>query len=112
MANAANPQQHTSASAKALLESADFKSLVSTRLSVSMTLLVLLFVSYYGFISIVGTSKEFATQKISEGTATNYGIVMGWAAIVIAFILTAVYVVWANNKYDPEVERLKKQLHH
>lgn len=102
-------QAHTSASAKALLESADFKALVATRLSVSMTLLVLLFISYYGYIVLVGMAKEWVSQKIGE-SAVTIGIPLGQAAIVIAFILTAIYVVWANNKYDPEVERLKKQL--
>jgi uncharacterized membrane protein (DUF485 family) len=30
--------------------------------------------------------------------------------IVIAWILTAVYVVWANRHYDAEVARLRRQL--
>jgi len=30
--------------------------------------------------------------------------------IIVAFVLTAFYVVWANKSYDPEVERLKNQL--
>lgn len=102
-------QQHTSASAKVLLDSADFKSLVAKRLSVSMTLLVLLFVSYYGYIVLVGMAKEWVSQKIGE-SAVTYGIPIGQAVIVVAFVLTAIYVAWANNKYDPEVERLKKQL--
>jgi uncharacterized membrane protein (DUF485 family) len=29
---------------------------------------------------------------------------------VIAWVLTAFYIMWANKSYDPEVERLKKQL--
>jgi uncharacterized membrane protein (DUF485 family) len=37
-------------------------------------------------------------------------IPLGIGVIVIAFLLTAVYVVWANSSYDPEVERLKGQL--
>jgi uncharacterized membrane protein (DUF485 family) len=37
-------------------------------------------------------------------------MLLGIAVIVIAFLLTAVYVVWANTSYDPEVDRLKKQL--
>ena len=41
---------------------------------------------------------------------TTLGIPMGIGMIVFAFILTAIYVVWANQVYDPEVERLKGQL--
>ncbi len=29
---------------------------------------------------------------------------------MIAFVLTAIYVAWANKSYDPEVERLRSQL--
>jgi uncharacterized membrane protein (DUF485 family) len=35
---------------------------------------------------------------------------LGIAVIVIAFVLTAAYVAWANRAYDPEVDRLKGQL--
>lgn len=41
---------------------------------------------------------------------TTLGIPIGIGVIVFAFIITAIYVVWANSSYDPEVERLKKQL--
>jgi uncharacterized membrane protein (DUF485 family) len=93
-----------------LLESHDFKALVAKRWSVSMTLLALLFVSYYGFILLVGSNKELLSQKVGE--VTTLGIPLGVGVIVFAWILTAVYVAWANKKYDPEVDRLKGQLKH
>jgi uncharacterized membrane protein (DUF485 family) len=95
-------------SAHEVVESAEFKALVSKRWSVSMVLLVTLFVSYYGFILLVSTAKEFVTTKI--GVVTTLAIPLGIAAIVIAWALTAFYVGWANKSYDPEVERLKGQL--
>lgn len=112
MANAAvRSEQPTKHSAKDLLETPAFKALVSTRLLVSNILLVLLFVSYYGYVLVVATAKDFVNQKIGEG-ATTLAIPLGVAAIVFAFVLTAIYVYWANKKYDPEVERLKNQLKH
>lgn len=91
-----------------LIESPDFKHLVSRRWSVSIVLLVLLFVSYYGYIILVATAKDFVSQKIGE--VTTLAIPLGVAAIVIAWALTAFYVAWANKSYDPEVERLKGEL--
>jgi uncharacterized membrane protein (DUF485 family) len=112
MANAApNTQQQIKHSAKELLESPDFKALVSKRLSVSNVLLVLLFVGYYGYIIVAATAKEFVNQRIGDG-ATTLAIPLGVAVIVFAFLLTAFYVSWANKSYDPEVERLKNQLKH
>ena len=34
---------------------------------------------------------------------TTLGIPLGAAVIVGAWVLTAVYIVWANRHYDPEV---------
>ncbi len=112
MANAAPSTQPTAKhTAKELLESTDFKALVSKRLSFSNLLLVLLFVGYYGYIIVAATAKEFVNQKIGDG-ATTMAIPLGVSVIVFAFVLTAVYVSWANKSYDPEVERLKNQLKH
>ncbi|ACG74970.1 protein of unknown function DUF485 [Anaeromyxobacter sp. K] len=91
-----------------VLDSPDFKALVKKRWSVSMVLLALLFVGYYGFILLLATNKAFVTQKVGE--VTTLAIPLGVAVIIFAWLLTAYYVGWANKSYDPEVERLKSQL--
>jgi uncharacterized membrane protein (DUF485 family) len=107
---ATKAERSTQKSAHEVIESPQFKALVSKRWSVSMALLVLLFVSYYGFIVLVATAKDFVSQKVGE--VTTLAIPLGIAAIVLAWALTAFYVAWANKSYDPEVERLKSQLKH
>jgi uncharacterized membrane protein (DUF485 family) len=101
-------EARASKSVHELIESPDFKRLVSKRWSVSFVLLALLFVSYYGYVLLIGGNKAFLAQKIGE--VTTLGIPVGIAVIVFAWILTALYVMWANKSYDPEVERLKGQL--
>ena len=108
--NVAVKADRSTKSAHEVVESADFKALVAKRWKVSMALLVLLFVSYYGFVVLVATAKDFVNQKVGE--VTTLAIPLGLAAIVIAWALTAFYVAWANKSYDPEVERLKSQLKH
>jgi uncharacterized membrane protein (DUF485 family) len=109
MSNVVAPKaDRTHKSAHDVIESHDFKHLVSRRWTVSITLLVLLFVSYYGYIILVATAKDFVSQKIGE--VTTLAIPLGVAAIVIAWALTAFYVAWANKSYDPEVERLKNEM--
>jgi uncharacterized membrane protein (DUF485 family) len=81
---------------------------VKKRWTVSMVLLALLFVGYYGFILVVATAKDFVNTKVGE--VTTLAIPLGLGAIVLAFTLTAIYVAWANKSYDPEVERLRSQL--
>jgi uncharacterized membrane protein (DUF485 family) len=88
-----------------MLESQDFKRLVARKWRISIILLVFLFVIYYGYILLVAWDKAFLAQKIGE--ATTLGIPLGVAVIVLAWILTAYYVRWANRVYDGEVARLK-----
>ena len=91
-----------------IVESPEFRHLVSRRWAVSLTLLVLLFVTYYGYILLIPYAPDLMKAKIGE--VTTAAIPIGIGVIVIAFALTAFYVFWANTLYDPEVNRLKGQL--
>jgi uncharacterized membrane protein (DUF485 family) len=97
-------------SAQEITQSEAFKHLVSLRWKVSLVLLAILFVGYYGFILLVATGRELVSTRIGE--VTTLAIPLGLAAIVLAWVLTAFYVGWANKSYDPEVERLKGELEH
>jgi uncharacterized membrane protein (DUF485 family) len=85
-----------------------FKALVRKRWTISFILTVLLFASYYGIILTIAYAPEFLSQKVGE--FTNWGILFGVGGILIAWILTAIYVVWANNVYDKEVDSIKQTM--
>jgi uncharacterized membrane protein (DUF485 family) len=91
-----------------VLDSNQFKSLVAKRAKVSTLLMILLFLLYYGFVLLIGFNKPFMAQKIGE--SVTLGIPMAVAVIILAWLLTLAYVVWANAIYDPEVEKLRGQL--
>ena len=93
-----------------LLDSAAFHQLMARRWRVSLLLTILLMVMYYGYIILIAVDRSFVSRRI--GATTTVGIPLGAAVIVGAWALTAVYVVWANRKYDPEVDRLRRQVHH
>jgi len=91
-----------------IVNSPKFKKLVVTRWSVSFLLTFLLFVVYYGYILLIAYNKEFLAEKV--GVYTNYGILLGVLVIVLAWVLTFIYVLWANFSYDKRVEELKKEI--
>lgn len=91
-----------------MLDSAEFRRMVARRWEISIGLTVALFVIYYGYILLVAANKPFMAKKIGE--VTTLGIPLGIAVIVLSWILTAVYVSWANNVYDKEVKRLRELL--
>jgi uncharacterized membrane protein (DUF485 family) len=94
--------------ARELIASESFRALVKKRWTVSFVLLALLFVSYYGYVILVSTQKQLVSQRVGE--VTTLAIPLGVGAIALAWVLTAIYVAWANRRYDPEVERLKGEL--
>jgi uncharacterized membrane protein (DUF485 family) len=95
-------------SVRTLLDSAEFRGLVSRRWRMSMILSGLLFILYYGYIILIATNPHLLSRRV--GASTTLGIVMAAAVIAGAWVLTAAYVVWANRHYDPEVARLRGRI--
>jgi uncharacterized membrane protein (DUF485 family) len=91
-----------------IVTSERFNALVRKRWTVSVVLTILLFIVYYGYILIVAYGKEFLGQKVGE--YTNWGIILGVLGIVLSWVLTLVYVLWANNVYDKEVDSIKQTM--
>jgi uncharacterized membrane protein (DUF485 family) len=93
---------------RALLDSAEFRQLVRRRWRVSMLLTALLFILYYGYIVLIAVDRPFLATRL--GGVTTIGIPLGMAVIAGSWALTAVYIVWANRRYDPEVARLRERV--
>ena len=91
-----------------VLDSAEFRRLVERRWLISLVLTAVLFVAYYGFILLVATNKPLLATRLGE--TVTLGIPLGVAIIVLSWVLTGAYVVWANRQYDPEVRRLRNQI--
>jgi uncharacterized membrane protein (DUF485 family) len=92
-------------SARQMLDSPEFKQMVTKRWTISVILTLVLFVIYYGYIVLIAVDQPFLAQKIGE--VTTLGIPLGIGVILLSWVLTAVYVVWANGSHDPEVKKLK-----
>ncbi len=91
-----------------LLNSQRFKNLIRKRWTFSYIMLAILFFIYYGYVFTIALNKDFVAQRI--GAHANVGILMFVGVIISAWLLTVIYVVWANKVYDKEVEELKKML--
>ena len=93
---------------KETINSKKFKKIVALRWGISITMLIILFVLYYGFVLTIAWNPEFMAKKIGENF--NVGIVSGVVVIVSAWLMTVIYVSWANSKYDKVVEELKQDI--
>lgn len=92
---------------KELLASPDFHNLVARRWRISLLLTAALFVLYYGYILLIALNKPFVSIRMGGGTPI--GIPLGAAVILGSWVLTAVYIAWANRYYDREAARLRER---
>ena len=95
-------------SAREILASEELRRLVRRKWTVSVILTLCLFVVYYGFILLIAVDKAFLARKV--GAYTTLGIPLGVAVIVLSWVLTAIYVAWANGSYDAAVKELTEQV--
>ena len=84
----------------------NYKTLVSERTSYGWILSIITLVLYYGYIAIVAFSPETIAIKVA-GTIT-VGIILGVALILISILLTGLYVVRANTRYDELTQSIVK----
>ena len=76
----------------------NYKALVAERKSFGWSLAILTLVLYYGYIAIVAFSPETIAVKVSGNITV--GIVLGVGLILASIILTGIYVLRANSRYD------------
>ncbi|MBN1446289.1 MAG: DUF485 domain-containing protein [Bacteroidetes bacterium] len=91
-----------------ILASEEFKSLVRSRVSVSLTLTVIMLAVYFGFILTIAFHRELLAVKIGE--VITVGLPIGIGIIVFAWLLTGVYTRWANQSYDKRVRKLRNEI--
>jgi uncharacterized membrane protein (DUF485 family) len=93
---------------RALLQSTEFRQLVKRRWRLSLILTGLLFILYYGYIVLIAVNRPLLSR--SFGGATTIGIPLGAAVIVVSWILTAIYIAWANRRFDADADRLRERV--
>ena len=81
------------------------RALAKRRWRVALALTVLMVLVYFGFVLLVAWEKPFMGRLLSPGL--SIGIVLGALVIVAAWVLTWIYVRWANQVYDPALARAR-----
>lgn len=76
----------------------NYRTLVRERSTFGWTLAIITLVLYYGFVAIVAFAPAIIGIKLSGNITV--GIVLGLALIVLSILLTGIYVLRANSRYD------------
>ena len=69
---------------------------IAVRLTLAMVLL------YFGFIGLVAFARPVLARLVVPGL--SLGILLGALVIVASWLLTWIYVRWANRHYDAELD--------
>lgn len=84
---------------------AAFQDLARRRWRMAITLTVAMIALYFGFILLVAFNKPLLGRLVSPGLSV--GVLFGALVIVLSWILTWVYVRWANKHYDTALRDLR-----
>ena len=83
-------------------------ALGARRWRIAIALTAAMFATYFGFLLLVAYGKSMLGALVIPGLSV--GILLGALVIVVAWVLTGVYVRWANQTYDAELAALKKKI--
>lgn len=85
----------------AVQESPRLARIAARRLRFALFLTAVTMTVYFGFILLVAFDKPLLGRLVSPGLSV--GIVLGALVILASWLLTFVYVRWANGVYDTEL---------
>ncbi len=81
------------------------QDLARRRWRIAITLTAAMIALYFGFILLVAFDKPLLGRLISPGL--SLGILLGALVIVLSWIMTYVYVRWANTHYDKALHEFR-----
>ncbi len=98
----------TKSKLQSVRELPEFRALVRQRWAVSLGLTVAMLCGYFGFILVLAFDKSLLAAKIGEHL--TIGIPVGVGIITFAWVLTGIYVWWANRYYDKTVKQIRDRM--
>ncbi len=86
----------------------EYRELLRRRRAISLPLTVIVLIAYYSFIVLVAYAPEFLAQPVGDSIAT-YGIAYGLGLILLTFLVTAIYVRYANRHIEHLVHIIQQK---
>ena len=78
------------------------------RRRIALILTAVVMVDYFGFIALIAWNKPLLAYELVPGL--SLGILLGALVIVSCWVLTWIYIRWADRHYDPELAAIRREL--
>ena len=82
------------------------RALAAAQWRIAVALTAAMVAVYFGFILLIAYQKPLLGRLVVPGLSV--GILRGALVIVATWLLTWIYVWWANTRYDEELRRLRE----
>ena len=86
---------------------ARIRALAAARGRIAALLTAVMIVIYFGFILLIAFGRDILARRLMPGLTV--GILLGALVIVASWLLTWVYVRWANRRYDPALAAIRAE---
>ncbi len=91
-----------------IAEDPRYRELVRRRGRFTLILTSIILAAYFGYILLIAFDKKLLASPIGRGV-TSLGIPLGLGVILLAIVLTGLYVRRANRDFDPVTRALREE---
>jgi|TARA_B110000196_G_scaffold213777_1_gene183373 uncharacterized membrane protein (DUF485 family) len=84
-----------------------YQQLKEARIKILIPLILLTITSYFSFIWVIAFNPNFFSILIFD-TNISIGIFLGFLLILLIFLITLIYVYFANKILEPLINKIKK----
>jgi uncharacterized membrane protein (DUF485 family) len=81
-------------------------AVAASRWRIAISLTIAMMVIYFGFILLVAFNKPLLATRVTGGL--SLGMLLGALVILAAWVVTWIYVRWANTHYDAAIEAMRR----
>jgi uncharacterized membrane protein (DUF485 family) len=81
--------------------------LAARRLRVALVLTLAMLAVYFTFILLIAFDKSLLGRMVTDGLSV--GILLGVVVVLATWVLTWIYVAWANRRYEPAARALRER---
>lgn len=101
-------QQHKSNGTLRILADPGFRELTSARAKLRWSLSVVTLIMFFGFIVVISTARG-ALGAMIPGSAIPVGLLLTLAVIGLVVVLTGIYVMRCNSRFDELARAVKRE---
>ena len=82
------------------------RALTRARSRIAGALTAAMILLYFGFIGLIAFDKKLLARPVTAGL--SLGILLGALVIVFSWVMTWIYVRWANTHYDTALKDIRE----